>query len=140
MVRGPGEYAVALRLNQRGGSYEGAIPGGRGRKNVGGSVTGGLGRTIPGSVWRRAGALVAPVEQEQGRHPPVLKELAGAGFVAVGFDAWQHGERATESRDQILERVFGGFRRRMWPMLGQTTLDALRVIDWALAELGAGPR
>jgi len=44
---------------------------------------------------------------------PFLKELAGAGFVAVGFDAWQHGERDTESGDQILERVFGGFKRHM---------------------------
>ena len=70
---------------------------------------------------------------------PFLQELAGAGFVAVGFDAWQHGERATESGERILERVFGGFRRHMWPILGQTTLDALRVIDWAIAELGAGP-
>ena len=92
----------------------------------------------------RSGAALAlwlhPWSRSKEDTLPFLKELAGAGFVAVGFDAWQHGERATESRDQILERVFGGFRRRMWPMLGQTTLDALRVIDWALAELGAGPR
>lgn len=25
---------------------------------------------------------------------PFLRELADAGFVAVGFDAWGHGERA----------------------------------------------
>ena len=70
---------------------------------------------------------------------PFLRELAGAGFLAVGFDAWQHGERSTEPGGRILERVFGGFRQHMWPILGQTTLDSLRVIDWATAELGAGP-
>ena len=70
---------------------------------------------------------------------PFLQDLAGAGFVAVSFDAWQHGQRGTESRDHILERVFGGFRRHMWPILGQTTLDALRVVDWAIAELEASP-
>jgi dienelactone hydrolase len=70
---------------------------------------------------------------------PFLQDLAGAGFAAVSFDAWQHGQRGTESRDRILERVFGGFRRHMWSILGQTTLDALRVVDWAIAELEASP-
>jgi uncharacterized protein len=70
---------------------------------------------------------------------PFLQELAGVGFVAVSFDAWQHGQRGTESGEQILERVFGDFRRHMWPILGQTTLDSLRVVDWAMAELKAGP-
>lgn len=41
---------------------------------------------------------------------PSLKELAGAGFLAVGLDAWQNGERATESGEQILERVFERLR------------------------------
>jgi dienelactone hydrolase len=27
----------------------------------------------------------------------------------------------------------------MWPILGQTTLDALRVLDWAAASLDTGP-
>ena len=70
---------------------------------------------------------------------PVLEELANAGFLAVSFDAWQHGERGTESGDEILGRVFGNFRRYMWPILGQTTLDALRVIDWAVDEFRVGP-
>ena len=68
---------------------------------------------------------------------PFLAELAGRGFTAVSFDLWQHGERGTETGEQIAARVFGGFRRHMWPILGQTTLDALRVADWAAAELGA---
>jgi uncharacterized protein len=60
---------------------------------------------------------------------PFLRELAGAGFTAVSFDPWQHGERGTESAEEIRARVFGAFRRHMWPILGQTTLDALRVLD-----------
>jgi dienelactone hydrolase len=70
---------------------------------------------------------------------PFLGELAAAGFVAVTLDPWQHGERGGESPEALLGRVFGDFRRHMWPILGQTALDSLRVVDWALAELGAGP-
>jgi pimeloyl-ACP methyl ester carboxylesterase len=62
---------------------------------------------------------------------PFLSELAGAGFLAVSFDPWQHGERGTETPEELRARVLGdgGFRRHMWPILGQTTLDALRVLD-----------
>jgi dienelactone hydrolase len=90
-------------------------------------------REVPLALW------LHPLSRSKEDSVPFLQELAGAGFVAVGFDAWQHGERATESGERILERVFGGFRRHMWPILGQTTIDALRVTDWAIAELGAGP-
>ena len=65
---------------------------------------------------------------------PFLAELAGRGFTAVSFDLWQHGQRGTETGEQIAARVFGGFRRHMWPILGQTTLDALRV---GVAAFGA---
>src|SRR5689334_2173976 len=66
---------------------------------------------------------------------PFLKELAGAGFIAVSFDPWQHGERGVEPPEELRARVFGGgFRRHMWPILGQTTLDALRVLDHFQAE------
>jgi dienelactone hydrolase len=68
-----------------------------------------------------------------------LEQLAGAGFVAVSFDPWQHGERGTESAEEIRQRVFGAYRRHKWPILGLTTLDALRVIDWTFETLGAGP-
>jgi dienelactone hydrolase len=70
---------------------------------------------------------------------PFLQDLAAAGFVALSFDAWQHGERGAESQQEILSRVFGNFRRHMWPILGQTTLDTLRVIDWAVATLDVQP-
>src|ERR671936_375998 len=58
---------------------------------------------------------------------PFLDQLAAAGLVAVSFDLWQHGQRGTETADQIRERVFGAYRRHKWPILGQTVLDALRV-------------
>jgi len=48
--------------------------------------------------------------------------------VALSFDPWQHGERGRETRDELAGRVFGAFRRHMWPILGHTTLDALRVL------------
>lgn len=58
-----------------------------------------------------------------------LRDLAREDFVALSFDPWQHGERGMETSAQMLERVFGAFRKRMWPILGQTTLDTLRVIE-----------
>lgn len=62
-----------------------------------------------------------------------LDTLADAGFIAVSLDAWQHGERALEPGSQLLAHVFGSFRARMWPILGRTLLDAVAVIDHALA-------
>lgn len=73
------------------------------------------------------------------QNTPFLQDLAAAGFVALSFDPWQHGERGSEAWDAILRRVFGNFRRHMWPILGQTALDTLRVIDWAVATLDVGP-
>jgi dienelactone hydrolase len=68
---------------------------------------------------------------------PILEQLADAGLHAVSFDPWQHGGRGSETPDQLAERVFAAFRRGMWPILGQTTLDATRVLDQALASAGA---
>ncbi len=70
---------------------------------------------------------------------PLLKDIAAAGFFALSFDPWQHGERGNETREQISKRVFGNFRRNFWPILGQTALDTLRVIDWAVATLSVEP-
>lgn len=39
----------------------------------------------------------------------------------------------------MVTRVFGAFRKHMWPILGQTALDTLRVIDWAINELKVEP-
>jgi cephalosporin-C deacetylase-like acetyl esterase len=68
-----------------------------------------------------------------------LQDLAAKGYVALSFDAWQHGERGSESPQEILGRVFGNFRRHMWAILGQTSLDTLRVIDWAMSSLNVEP-
>ncbi len=65
---------------------------------------------------------------------PTLERLARRGFTALSLDPWQHGERGTETGDELSGRVFAGFRRGMWPILGQTTLDALRVLDWAIDQ------
>lgn len=63
---------------------------------------------------------------------PFLARLAEAGVTAVSFDAWQHGERTEESSDQLMTRAFTQFRRSVWPILGHTTLDAVRVLDWTV--------
>lgn len=70
---------------------------------------------------------------------PFLQDLAAAGFVALSFDAWQHGARGTETQEDLAARVFANFRRAMWPILGQTALDMLRVIDWAVKTLQVSP-
>jgi dienelactone hydrolase len=70
---------------------------------------------------------------------PLLKDIAAAGFVALSLDPWQHGERAVEPQEQLGKRVFSNFRRYFWPILGQTALDILRVIDWAIATLRVSP-
>jgi hypothetical protein len=67
---------------------------------------------------------------------PFLERLAAAGFVAVSLDPWRQGARASESAEELSARVFANFRREMWPALGHTTLDAFRVVDWALDHFG----
>jgi dienelactone hydrolase len=61
----------------------------------------------------------------------MLRTLASAGLPAVSFDAVGHGERAEHEPMELLGLVMSDFRRRMWPLLALTTLDALRVLDWA---------
>jgi dienelactone hydrolase len=73
------------------------------------------------------------------RVEPYLQDLARAGFIALSFDLWQHGSRGTETKEQIVARVFANFRRYMWPIIGQTALDATRVIDWAVEQFGVAP-
>jgi uncharacterized protein len=69
------------------------------------------------------------------RVKPHLADLAAAGFVALSFDAFQHGERATEPAEQFISRIAANYRHHYWPILGQTILDTTRVIDWAVANL-----
>ena len=70
---------------------------------------------------------------------PYLTDLAQAGFVALSFDAWEHGERTRMTQGETAMRTFGNFRRYMWVNIGQTALDTLRVIDWAIANLHVEP-
>ncbi|MFQ5908571.1 MAG: hypothetical protein ACE5JE_07095 [Thermoplasmata archaeon] len=68
---------------------------------------------------------------------PYLRKLSAAGFVAMSFDPWQHGERGTgEPVEQMFTRAMGNFPHTVWPILGQSALDTLRVIDWGMAEFG----
>ncbi|HET6473783.1 MAG TPA: prolyl oligopeptidase family serine peptidase, partial [Pseudomonadales bacterium] len=73
-------------------------------------------------------------KEEIGRR---LIDLSNLGFVAISFDPWQHGARGTETRAGLIARVFGHFRRYMWPIIGQSALDASRVIDWATRRFEA---
>lgn len=88
---------------------------------------------------RRLVVYVPPFNGSKEAMLPYLQDLARAGFVALSLDPWQHGERGSESAEEIGQRVFGNFRRYMWPILGQTTLDLLRVLDWAVATLHVEP-
>lgn len=70
---------------------------------------------------------------------PYLQQLAEEGFLAVSFDHWQHGRRGTETGSELWDRVFGNFRRRMWPILGHGVLDTARVIDWVQERFDVSP-
>ncbi len=70
---------------------------------------------------------------------PFLTELANDGYIALSFDNWQHGERGKETPKEIGTRVFKQFRRHMWPIIGNSVLDATRVIDWAVNHFDVSP-
>lgn len=70
---------------------------------------------------------------------PYLTDLSQQGYVALSFDPWEHGERARESTEALHTRVFGNYRRTMWPILAHTVADILRVVDWAIESLGVEP-
>lgn len=62
---------------------------------------------------------------------PMLERLARRGFVAMTFDLPGHGSRAAHDPAEMTSWVLSSFRRRMWPLLGQSTLESLRILDWA---------
>lgn len=63
---------------------------------------------------------------------PTLERLAVEGHPAVSFDPVLHGERSDgTNRGEFGTRILRSFRSRMWPILGQTTLDAMSVLTWA---------
>jgi len=67
---------------------------------------------------------------------PYLADLAKAGFVALSFDPAAHGERATETEEELRTRVRGNIRRHFWPILAQTAEETPLIIDWAVEHLG----
>jgi uncharacterized protein len=71
------------------------------------------------------------------RNLPMLERFAAAGHPAASFDAPGHGARGSGDRWEFAGSVLAAFRQRMWPLLGLTTLEALRVLDWLGAEAGA---
>src|ERR1700712_4204248 len=62
---------------------------------------------------------------------PMLERFAAAGHPAVSFDAVGHGDRGSGDPWTFAGEVLAAFRLYMWPILGQTTLDAMRVLSWA---------
>jgi dienelactone hydrolase len=71
------------------------------------------------------------------RNLPMLERFAAAGRPAISFDAPGHGRRGRGDRLEFAESVLASFRQRMWPLLGRTTLEALRVLDWLAGEVDA---
>lgn len=67
---------------------------------------------------------------------PQLRDLAEAGFVALSYDPWQHGERRIETPQELGERVRSNIRRHFWPILTRTAEEPSQIIDWATAKLG----
>jgi dienelactone hydrolase len=84
-------------------------------------------------IWLSGG--ISPKEETI----PQLEDLARAGFVAVSFDSYHRGSRSPESADEYFGRVFDNFPNIMWPVLANSAMEVLRVIDWAAAEFGAEP-
>ena len=68
---------------------------------------------------------------------PMLERFADAGHPAVTFDPILHGARSrTDDPWAFASHVLASFRRRMWPIMGQSTLEAMRVLTWAQERTG----
>ncbi|NCT92390.1 hypothetical protein GXB85_15745 [Cellulomonas sp. APG4] len=70
---------------------------------------------------------------------PHLQRLAATGVTALSIDPWQHGMRQAAPSGALRAAVLADFRRRMWPILGRTTIDALTVVDHWGPMLGTDP-
>lgn len=71
---------------------------------------------------------------------PYLEQLASAGFLAMSFDPWWHGERGTgETPEQMFAMAMGDFPNIIWPILGLSSLDVLKIIDWASTRFAILP-
>ncbi len=90
-------------------------------------------------LGRRLAIFLSGLSGTKENNISYLKDLARAGFVALSFDNWEHGERTRLTGQQVAQRSFSNFRRYMWVNIGQTALDTLRVIDWAVETLNVEP-
>ena len=70
---------------------------------------------------------------------PDLERLAAAGFVAVSFDSWERGSRATEAPATLQQRGRENWPLVAWPILGHGALEVLRVMDWAVRSFDVAP-
>ncbi|MCJ8330175.1 MAG: hypothetical protein HRT89_22060, partial [Lentisphaeria bacterium] len=59
-----------------------------------------------------------------------LEKLAGAGFIGLSIDPWQHGERMLADRDELCTRILSNIRRYFWPILANTGKEIPQVINW----------
>jgi dienelactone hydrolase len=84
-------------------------------------------------IWLPAG--LSGMEAVQ----PILERLAAAGFVAVSFDSWERGSRATEAPETLLPRARTNWPLVAWPILGHGALEVLRVLDWAARAFDLAP-
>jgi dienelactone hydrolase len=64
-----------------------------------------------------------------------LTTFAEAGFYALSFDPYQHGERSVETREELIERILSNIRRHFWPILALTAEEFPKVIDQAVEML-----
>lgn len=93
-------------------------------------------RVVPASrlvIW------LAPGLSKMEAVLPVLERLASAGFVAVSFDSWERGSRATETTETLLPRVWANWPLVAWPIHGNGAIEALRVMDWAAKKFAVSP-
>lgn len=68
-----------------------------------------------------------------------LSDLAARGFVAVSWDLPQHGERGSETPEEIRLRVRSDLRRHFWPILAQAAEEVPAIVDWAVAHFDVRP-
>lgn len=71
---------------------------------------------------------------------PYLQDLVQAGFYAVSFDPYQHGERMVETQEAFAAKLKANKRRYFWPMMTLTADEFPRIIDWGIARWGIDGR
>ncbi len=81
--------------------------------------------------------LGGSVEKER----PTMTRIVEAGYPVVGFDLPGHGQRATTADPHAFAaEVLASYRLRMWPLLGRSTLESMKVLSWAQQQLNSPTR